>query len=141
MVHTTDEFLTVPFACPRFVHHWHGKELPILAVYKFSSQLNYIVRLVWLQFEHAWHHHHLSQCGSYSIERMQALDEYSRHLSKWCIWVVCLILECIPLQNPSNGWKANQGFRTRFSIPISIVGIGFLVQIKEMVPALKISLR
>lgn len=114
--------------------------VPLFIICRLFSELSYIVQLIWLQFEHAWHHHHLSHRESYSIERMQALDDNSRHVSGWHVWVVCLmlpmpalvitvLLECIPLQNPSNGWQANKGFWTRFFIAISIVVVGFLVQI------------
>lgn len=70
------------------------------------------------RFEHEWHSHRLSHRGRYSIERMQALDDYCQTGSRLRIWTVFLVLpfpplaitilnKCIPLQNPSNGWRAN----------------------------------
>lgn len=79
------------------------------------------------------------------------MNEYSERVSLLRVWLVFLVLplpalattallEFIPLQDPAEGWKANHGYWVRFFIATSIVGVGFLVQIKEMVPALGLTL-
>lgn len=110
------------------------------------------VQLCWSRFEHAWHNHHLSHRGRYSIERMQALDDYRYRTSLAHIWVVCILfpippliimilMECIPLQSPSEGWRANHGFWIRSFLAFSVSGVGFLVQMREMLPELKLTWR
>lgn len=104
----------------------------------------------WGYFERKWHACHLSHRGSYSIERLQAFDNFCHHTSFWAVLCICVVLplpalaiailvECIPLQDPSEGWLANHGIWTRFVVGNSIINIGFLVQINAMV--LELNLR
>lgn len=110
------------------------------------------VEAMWGRLEHAWHSHHLSHRGSYSIERLQALEDYCHRTPFFRVLCICLMLplpaflislivEFIPLQNPSEGWRANHGIWTRFFCGNVFISIGFLIQIKEMVPELNLTLK
>lgn len=105
----------------------------------------------WKRFENAWHRHHLSHRGSYSIEQMLALDDYRQHHSLIRVWAISLLLpvptfavsaliESIPLQTPSEGWKANHGFWVLYFLASLAISFGILIQSKEMVPAMDMTL-
>lgn len=101
-----------------------------------------------------WHHLmlglgqlHVGHRGYYSIERLQALDDYCRDTSLLRVFTVCMMLpvpavvvaigmEFIPLQDPKEGWKANYGIWLRFTVASVVIGLGFLLQIKQLVPSL-----
>lgn len=116
------------------------------------STLKSIVNGAWHRFEHAWQNHHLSHRGGYSIERMRAMDEFcqrSRIAHRWIIGLVIplpavissILVECIPLQNPLDGWMANHGYWIRCFMAFWIVGFRFMIQIKEMVSTLNYTFR
>jgi hypothetical protein len=65
--------------------------------------------------------------GKYSIERMLALEEYTRNTSLVRVILVVMIppiftasvllaQEIVPLQDPTDGWKANWGFWVRVCV-------------------------
>eukprot|EP00644_Phytophthora_capsici_P012072 jgi/Phyca11/106464/e_gw1.12.310.1 len=69
--------------------------------------------------------------GKYSVERMLALEEYTRNTSfdrvllmtiGVPLFVITLILcqESVPLQDPADGWETNYGFWVR----AALVGVG-----------------
>ncbi|OWZ06419.1 LOW QUALITY PROTEIN: hypothetical protein PHMEG_00021328 [Phytophthora megakarya] len=69
--------------------------------------------------------------GKYSIERMLALEEYTRNTSLERVLLVSigvplfvvglvLVQESVPLQDPADGWAANYGFWIR----AALVGVG-----------------
>eukprot|EP00644_Phytophthora_capsici_P019680 jgi/Phyca11/133811/e_gw1.771.1.1 len=71
--------------------------------------------------------------GKYSIERMLALEEYTRQTTSTRVLLVCfgvpfLILllvvwqESIPLQDPADGWQVNYGFWLRVDCRGAVVG-------------------
>ncbi|EGZ19508.1 hypothetical protein PHYSODRAFT_494816 [Phytophthora sojae] len=76
----------------------------------------------WLR---AWHGTQLAHFGGkYSIERMLALEEYSRSTSAirvvlviislpLAVFTIVICQETVPLQDPKEGWKANYGFWVR----------------------------
>ncbi|GMF21076.1 unnamed protein product [Phytophthora lilii] len=90
-------------------------------------------RIVSLWFSLQLSHHG----GRYSVERMIALDEYSRNTSIWRVLMVCfctplpmiiLVLsqEAVPLHDPDIGWRANYGIWIRSAVLGAVVthGIG-----------------
>ncbi|KAE9048233.1 hypothetical protein PR001_g3901 [Phytophthora rubi] len=77
--------------------------------------------------------------GKYSIQRLLALDEYTRNTSLLRVVLVCagtplpmvalvFILESIPLQNPLDGWSSNFGFWIRAVVLVSVVINGVMVE-------------
>ncbi|EGZ19554.1 hypothetical protein PHYSODRAFT_414357, partial [Phytophthora sojae] len=88
--------------------------------------------------------------GKYSIERMLALEEYSRDTSltrvllvtvgsPLLVFAVVLLQESIPLQDPAAGWKANYGFWFRVGIVGIAVGIATTVHLRLWIGIHKIS--
>lgn len=94
---------------------------------------------------------HLAHRGSYSIERLQAFDEYCSRTSMTRVLGICLFLplpalavaigmECIPLQHPRKGWQANYGAFTRNSLMFFMTCFGLCVQTRQLVPNLSMSM-
>eukprot|EP00644_Phytophthora_capsici_P002791 jgi/Phyca11/124844/e_gw1.55.281.1 len=65
--------------------------------------------------------------GSYSIKRLEGLDFYCKTTSRARVLLVCvltplpslllvILVECLPLRAPSDGWKANWVFWIRLGI-------------------------
>eukprot|EP00644_Phytophthora_capsici_P004815 jgi/Phyca11/97285/e_gw1.1.1374.1 len=90
--------------------------------------------------------------GKYSIERMLALEEYTRNTSLGRVLlvlfvsplpVVVLLLgqESIPLQDPRGGWRANYGFWVRFAILQGVLGYTAVSVIKYLLDGATFSLR
>lgn len=107
---------------------------------------------MWSQLEHKWHSTHLSHRGSYSVERLRAFEEFYQKTSSFQVLLVCLVLplpalfisilvECTPLQNPLDGWASNYGYWIRYCLYVHIAGLGFLIQVQQLVPALNLTRR
>lgn len=92
----------------------------------------------------AWCSLQLTQFGgSYSVERMVALDEYTRSTSLSRVVLVCisvpvfivsvvLLQENVPLQSPASGWQSNYGFWTRAFVFGVVSTYGFASQVGPM---------
>jgi hypothetical protein len=89
--------------------------------------------------------------GKYSIERMLALEEYTRTTSLFRVLtvilasplpVVVLLLaqESIPLQDPAAGWRANYGFWIRFAILQGVLGYTAVSVIKYLLYGQRVGL-
>lgn len=92
------------------------------------------------------------QRGSYSIERMCALHEYSQYRYIWqslLILVISVIpsliliviLDSMPLQDPSKGWDKNPTMFIRFAVSTYLLSIGVLFMLRALVPAAGLTLR
>ncbi|POM73232.1 Hypothetical protein PHPALM_9936 [Phytophthora palmivora] len=104
-----------------------------------------------LKFSRYWAIMHLSyRGGKYSVERLLALDEYTRKHSLWhviAVWVVsfipaeCFIIaqESVPLQDPALGWQKNYGFWVRAALVIGAVLYTATVQAKYLLRGFVIS--
>ncbi|KAF4036992.1 hypothetical protein GN244_ATG10841 [Phytophthora infestans] len=104
-----------------------------------------------LQPLHAWKRLQVSYYGGkYSIERVFALETYARTTSLSRVFMVCLgtpmpmitlvvLQELIPLQDPSEGWHANDGFWIRTIILAFVVGHTIIGQASYMVDGVEIS--
>lgn len=90
--------------------------------------------------------------GTYSIERLVALQEYATRTSPLRVGVVCfsaptfvatfiLALESIPLQDPHAKWSEQYGFWIRVAVFSMVVSNAFLVQVKHFVEGCVISPR
>lgn len=92
----------------------------------------------------------VSKRGAYSIERLQAFAEYCRTTSQFRVLGICLVTpipallvaiarECIPLQNPTLGWRENYGAFIRDGIMFFCTCFGVCVQTTALVPILSLS--
>jgi hypothetical protein len=90
--------------------------------------------------------------GKYSIERMLALEEYTREKSLLRVLLVCLgtplpmivlviLQEYVPLQEPKAGWSANYGFWVRVGILGGFVAIGMVAQAERLTEGVAFSWR
>ncbi|GMF53094.1 unnamed protein product [Phytophthora fragariaefolia] len=93
----------------------------------------------------------VSHRGMYSIERLKAFQTYCQKTSAIRAIAVCvltpapsllavILLECIPLRRPEEGWKVNIGFWIRFSLSRIIIAVCCTYQVKDMVERLRISI-
>lgn len=96
------------------------------------------------------HKLYISHCGTYDVGRLHALELYCRTTSRLRVVMVCstislppflasIVLECIPLQRPSDGWTANHGCWTRLYFISFFVTFGVLIQANALVPELQLS--
>uniref|UniRef100_K3WJK9 Uncharacterized protein n=1 Tax=Globisporangium ultimum (strain ATCC 200006 / CBS 805.95 / DAOM BR144) TaxID=431595 RepID=K3WJK9_GLOUD len=90
--------------------------------------------------------------GHYSIERLCALHEYTKTKSYLHVTIVCVlmsmppllsvvILEMMPLHDPSAGWNNNTVFWIRSFVGIFIISVGVVFQLQAMAPAASLNLR
>lgn len=97
-----------------------------------------------------WEPLNFLQRGSYSIERLNAFNNYCRLVPVWRSVLVCSIfflpallssiaLELIPLQNPYDGVRANYGAWVRNFFIVFTNTISVLVQINQLIPQLLLS--
>ncbi|KAG7392358.1 hypothetical protein PHYPSEUDO_000766 [Phytophthora pseudosyringae] len=88
--------------------------------------------------------------GKYSIERLLALEEYTRTVSTFRVVLVCLgtpVLmmtlvisqELVPLKEPSAGWKANYGFWVRLAFLGGVIAHTAAVQAHFLVDRVKLT--
>ncbi|RLN55383.1 hypothetical protein BBJ28_00024996, partial [Nothophytophthora sp. Chile5] len=93
----------------------------------------------------------VSQRGMYSIERLQALESYCSRTSPLRVFAVCILtplpallvvvlLECLPLRDPADGWQANYMLWLRFFTSSMLILTGITVQVKESVEGSQLSL-
>lgn len=93
------------------------------------------------QLEDDWNRVQVGRQGSYSVERLESLDHYCKTTSPTRVLLVCiltpipaltfaLLLECLPLRPPSEGWAANWMFWIRLSLMVlglTFVGVSELI--------------
>ncbi|KAE9008797.1 hypothetical protein PF005_g11765 [Phytophthora fragariae] len=103
------------------------------------------------QLEQTWSEIQVGHQGSYSIERLKLLQEYCNRTSVTRALLVCLLtpvptllvavlLECLPLRSPAEGWSANWMFWIRLSLTeFIVIGVGSW-QLDLFVPGHKFSL-
>lgn len=119
-----------------------------------ASPIGYSRVRIWsLKLHHVWRAANISNRGAqYSVERLLALDEYTRNTSLSRVVFVILgsflpaeILiicqEAVPLQDPALGWRANYGFWVRLPIVIAAVLHTVLVQGRYFLKSFVISRR
>lgn len=98
-----------------------------------------------------WSSVQISHRGKYSVERLQALDEYCKTTSLLRVLVVCcltpvpamalvLILECIPLRDPSEGWQRNFPTWMRVQVVSYSVAQGLMLQVLGMIPSIPMTI-
>lgn len=101
----------------------------------------------WSTLLEFWSKVQISHRGKYSIERLQALEEYCKNASLLRVLAVCcltpmpafllvLALECIPLRDPKDGWKVNFPTWIRSEVVSYSVAQGLLLQVTGMIPGI-----
>ncbi|KAG7392779.1 hypothetical protein PHYPSEUDO_014266 [Phytophthora pseudosyringae] len=91
----------------------------------------------------------VSRSGRYSVERMLALDEYTRSTSLFRAVVVCtvtplpmiaivIIQESVPLTSPEDGWRANYGVWTRIATLGAAVAFTIVLEMQHRVKGVQI---
>ncbi|KAG3167336.1 hypothetical protein PC128_g19500 [Phytophthora cactorum] len=102
----------------------------------------------WRQLEAKWNRIQVGRQGSYSIERLMSLEHYCNTTSWTRVILVCvltpvpalsvaLLLECLPLRPPSEGWAASWMFWLRLALTHGVVGTNVFSQMTMFVPGLK----
>lgn len=98
-----------------------------------------------------WRHLQISHRGKFSVERLQALEDYTRHASLLRVVLLCAVtpvpalvlaiaLESLPLRDPSEGWKANYMSWIRYQAVSFVISLGLVLQVKQMIPGLAFSM-
>ncbi|KAJ8525712.1 hypothetical protein ON010_g15401 [Phytophthora cinnamomi] len=104
-----------------------------------------------LKLSQVWSNLHISyRGGQYSVERLLALDEYTRTASLFRVlftitalflplevFIICQ--ESVPLQDPVLGWRGNYGFWIRATIVSGAVFYTIMVQAKYFLKSFIIS--
>lgn len=102
-----------------------------------------------LRAMHKWGQLQVSHHSSYSVERLQAYDNYCQHTSVLRAVVVCLLsplpalatavlIECIPLEDSALGWTKNLNFWMHFTLTVVLCIQGITVQAQRLIPDLSI---
>ncbi|KUF86707.1 hypothetical protein AM587_10008582 [Phytophthora nicotianae] len=101
----------------------------------------------WSQLEEKWNRIQVGRRGSYSIERLISLEHYCKTTSWTRVILVCVLtpipvllaavlLECLPLRSPSEGWVANWVFWIRVFLTVALLAFGGNSQLANLIPDL-----
>ncbi|GMF32335.1 unnamed protein product [Phytophthora fragariaefolia] len=99
-----------------------------------------VIPQAWHKAIGAWNRCQIGHRSHYSIERVLALQEYIQHTSFLRAFAVCflapipatavaLVIDCIPLRPPSDGWQANYMLWVRLFLSMFVVSIGLVLQV------------
>ncbi|KAG6944578.1 hypothetical protein JG688_00017007, partial [Phytophthora aleatoria] len=102
---------------------------------------------LWERLEEKWNGIQVGHQGAYSVERLESFDYYCKTTSWTRVALVCvltpipallaaLLLECLPLQLPSEGWAANWMFWIRLTLTVAIMGFAAMSKLVTLVPDL-----
>jgi hypothetical protein len=91
-----------------------------------------------------WRRSQICHGSEYSVERLLAFRDYYQHTSVARVVAVCvltpvpaiataLLIDCTPLQPPSEGWQANYAFWIRWFAAVVAVSIGVTAQVREVI--------
>lgn len=97
-----------------------------------------------------WRSLQIGHRGKYTVEQLQALNEYCRNMSGLRLVTVAVLtpvpalllviaLESIPLRDPREGWRANYVSWIRIHIMSFTIVMGLVFQIKGLVVGLSLS--
>ncbi|KAL7688136.1 hypothetical protein Plhal304r1_c020g0072601 [Plasmopara halstedii] len=98
-----------------------------------------------------WNDIQVGRQGSYSIERLESFNAYCDTTSRTRVILVCLLapipslaiailLECLPLCHPSEGWRANWMFWIRQALAALTTAFVGVFSFSTFVPVLDLSL-
>ncbi|KAF4031158.1 hypothetical protein GN244_ATG17031 [Phytophthora infestans] len=97
--------------------------------------------------EEKWNRIQIGHQGTSSVERLESFDYYCKTASWTRVVVVyviapipalstALLLECLPLQSPSEGWAANWVFWIRLTLTTAVMGCAGMSKLVTLVPDL-----
>ncbi|KAK1945890.1 hypothetical protein P3T76_002938 [Phytophthora citrophthora] len=97
------------------------------------------------RLEESWNAIQVGRQGSYSVERLESFDHYCKTTSRVRVISVCVLtpvpplvtivlLECMPLRPPSDGWAANWVFWIRLAMVAFIMAFSGTSQMVTLVP-------
>ncbi|EGZ04797.1 hypothetical protein PHYSODRAFT_535704 [Phytophthora sojae] len=97
-----------------------------------------------------WHRTQIGHRSEYSVERVLALRDYYERTSITRAVAVCLLtpvpvfllsvlIDCIPLRDPSQGWRANYTFWIRVFFDLFAISMGTAIQVRAVIIASAIS--
>ncbi|KAG6968680.1 hypothetical protein JG688_00005678 [Phytophthora aleatoria] len=103
-----------------------------------------------LKLKRAWLASQVNHRGKYSIERLLALEEYTRTTPLLRAVLVCagtplpiIVIvfsqEALPLEDPENGWQVNWGLWVRACILSGTVSLAVAVQLRYLIQGLEMS--
>lgn len=115
-----------------------------------TRSLRWLLPRVVVAAKTLWGYTEIGHHGQYSLERLYALDEYCRSMSRARVAVVCcatplaplllvLALELIPLQAPSRGWQANYALSIRAFFSAFVVAHSVSMQARNILPGVALS--
>ncbi|KAG6969265.1 hypothetical protein JG688_00005371, partial [Phytophthora aleatoria] len=105
----------------------------------------------WHRLEETWNEIQVGRQGSYSVERLESLYYYCKTTSSTRVFLVCvltplpslgflLLLECLPLRPPSEGWAANWMFWIRMCLMVfTLVFVG-VAELILLIPKIGLTL-
>ncbi|ETN15791.1 hypothetical protein PPTG_06989 [Phytophthora nicotianae INRA-310] len=91
-----------------------------------------------------WNRLQVGHRGRYSVQRLLSLRDYCERTSPIRVFLVCtmslvpsfimaMLVECIPLKPPDEGWKANYAFWIRLYVSSLPTAFGAVFQVKEVI--------
>ncbi|GMF48688.1 unnamed protein product [Phytophthora fragariaefolia] len=103
---------------------------------------------LWKRTRAKWNSGQVENQGAYSIERLESLALYYGTTSRKRVVLVCVLspipailvavlLKCLPLRPPSEGWSANWVFWLRLFMGMTTVGIMVNSQLLRLIPGLE----
>lgn len=103
-----------------------------------AAQRRHSVKQSWQRAWEVWYRFQISRQGKYSIERLQALDEYCRVTSLTRVLCVCfvtplpalaavLLIESMPLCDPVREWRRDWALWVRIWLTLFFVSFGVVV--------------
>lgn len=108
----------------------------------------------WWRFALAtWQNVQISRHGMYSIERLQALQEYCEKASPIRVALVCLLtplpslaaivaIEAMPLRSPfRHEWRHDAALWVRIALTAFIITLALSIMMKNKIPELRLSLK
>ncbi|KAE9284242.1 hypothetical protein PR003_g26901 [Phytophthora rubi] len=98
------------------------------------------------QLKRAWHRGQIGHRSEYSVERLLAFRDYYKRTSTSravavCVLtpvpaiVVAILIDCIPLRDPAEGWQANYLFWVRMFMDTFVIGAGVAEQVRAVIVA------
>lgn len=99
-----------------------------------------------------WEASQVSHHGAYSLERLCAFSEYAQRHSSFRVFGVCLmtiippmilvlLVDCIPVQDPNLGWKANWTMWIQVFIRVLCMSLGIALELSVTAPAASLSIK
>ncbi|RLN60586.1 hypothetical protein BBJ28_00011502 [Nothophytophthora sp. Chile5] len=103
------------------------------------------------RLEQRWNDLQVGHQGKYSVERLESLDHYCKATSATRVVLVCVLtplpalvtavlLECLPLRDPAEGWTANWVFWIRVAVTVYVIYSLGISEMKFLIPDLPFTL-